>query len=101
MARVVFGTYMVRYPLGGALSSALQWLLALRALGHDVHVVEKSGWPDSCFDPSRNVMSDDCTYGFETVRRLLDRFELGDRLCYVDAGGRYHGMTREAVAAAF
>jgi hypothetical protein len=101
MARVVFGTYMVRYPLGGALSSALQWLLALRALGHDVHVVEKSGWPDSCFDPSRNVMSDDCTYGFETVRRLLSRFELGNRLCYVDAGGVYHGMTREAVALAF
>ena len=97
MARIVVGAYMVRYPLGGMLSMSLQWLLGLRALGHDVYVVEKSAWPQSCFDPVRGVMSDDFAYGFRVVIDLLTRFGLEGRLCYVDAEGRYHGMSRSAI----
>jgi hypothetical protein len=63
MARIMFGSYVVRYPLGGVLSSSLQWLVGLKQLGHDVYLVEKSGWANSCFDLSRGVMTDDCTYG--------------------------------------
>jgi hypothetical protein len=97
MARIVFGTYMVRYPLGGALSSALQWVLGLQALGHDVYVVEKSGWRWSCFDPVRGEMGDEFAPGFRVVDQLLRRFGLGGRLCYVDASGDYHGLSRRAV----
>jgi hypothetical protein len=97
MARIVVGGYMVRYPLGGMLSMSLQWLLGLRALGHDVHAVEKSAWPGSCFDPVRGVMSDDFEYGFRVVNDLLTRFGLERRLCYVDAEDRYHGLSRAEI----
>lgn len=101
MARIVLGSYMVRYPLAGMLSSPLQWMLACDRLGHDVYLVEKSGWARSCFDPSRNVMTDDCSYGTRVVDRLLSRFDLGGRWCYVAADGRYHGRSKESIDAIF
>lgn len=101
MARIVFGSYMVRYPLGGVLSSSLQWLVGFQRLGHEVYLVEKSGWPNSCYDPSKGVMSDDCSYGTKMLSRLLPRFGLQDRWCFVDAGERYHGLPRERVEAIF
>lgn len=94
MARIVVGSYMVRYPLGGNLSWALQWLVGLQRLGHDVYLVEKSGYPHSCFDLSKGAMSDDCSYGIAIVRTLLERFGLQDRWCYVDAQGQYYGLPR-------
>lgn len=97
MARVVVGVYMVRYPLGGMLSMSLQIIAGLHRLGHDVHVVERSGWPLSCFDPARGEMTDDCAYGTAAVAGLLGRFGLGERWCYVDAGGRAHGMSDAAL----
>ncbi len=92
---------MVRYPLGGNLSWALQWLVGFQRLGHDVYFVEKSGYPSSCFDPLRNVMSDDCTYGVAVLRQLLGRFGFGGRWCFVDAAGRYHGLTRDEIEDVF
>src|SRR5437762_10499520 len=67
MARVVVGSYMVRYPLGGMMSYVLQYLVGFSRLGHDVWFVEKAGYPKACFDPSRNEMTDDCMYGAHTV----------------------------------
>jgi hypothetical protein len=101
MARIVLGSYMVRYPLGGVLSSSLQWLVGFQRLGHEVYLVEKYGWPNSCYDPSQGVMSDDCSYGTEMLSRLLARFGLEDRWCFVDASERYHGLPRERVEAIF
>jgi hypothetical protein len=97
MARIVVGAYMVRYPLGGMLSLTMQWLLGLRALGHDVYLVEKSAWPNACFDPVRGVMSDDHRYGFEVVSALLARYGLDGRLCFVDANGAYHGLSKPSI----
>jgi hypothetical protein len=101
MARVSVGSWAVRYPLGGNLSWTLQWLVGFDRLGHEVYLVEKAGYPDSCFDPVRGVMSDDCAYGVATVAELLARFGLPGRLCYVDAAGRYHGLSRERVESRF
>jgi len=101
MARIVLGSYMVRYPLAGMLSSPLQWLVACDRLGHEVYVVEKSGWANSCFDPSRNVMTDDCSYGTKVVDGLLSDFGMGGQWCYVGADGRYHGLSRESIEAVF
>jgi hypothetical protein len=41
MARLAVSSYMVRYPLGGNLSWALQWIIGLQRLGHDVWIVEE------------------------------------------------------------
>lgn len=97
MARIVIGTYLVRFPLGGFLSWMLQWVAGFRSLGHEVYLVEKSGWPDSCYDPTREVMSDDCSYGTKALHNLLARFGLPDRWCFVDAEGHYHGLSRQRV----
>lgn len=99
MALIVLGSYMVRYPLGGMVSWVLQYLVGFQRLGHEVFFVEKSGYPNSCYDPVRNVMSDDCSYGTARVYELLARFELQDRWCFVDAAGNYHGMARTRASA--
>ncbi len=101
MARVVLGSYMVRYPLGGMMSWVLQYLVGFQRLGHDIYFVEKSGYANSCYDPSRNVMSDDCSYGTATLHALLSRFGLEDNWCYVDSADSYYGMPRERIRAAF
>lgn len=102
MARIVVGVYMVRYPLGGMLSMSLQLVAGLSRLGHDVVVVEKSGWKSSCFDPSRGEMTDDCAHGTTVVGNLLSRFGLAASWCFVDQAGRAHGMSeaglRDALA---
>jgi hypothetical protein len=41
---------MVRYPMGGNLSWALQWLVGFQRLGHEVYLVEKAHFPDACWD---------------------------------------------------
>jgi hypothetical protein len=100
MARIVIGANMVRYPLGGMNQWIMAWLVGFQKLGHSVYFVEKSEWwPNSCYDPSRGVMTDDCSYGVAVVSALLQRFGLRDNWCFVDATGRYHGLPRERVGA--
>jgi hypothetical protein len=101
MARIVVGSYMVRYPLGGMMSYVLQYLRGFQRLGHDVYFVEKAGYADACFDPARQIMSDDATYGVQPVRALLERFGLADRWCFVDAHGEYFGMSRGQIEDVF
>lgn len=101
MARIIVGSYIVRFPVGGYMSWVLQWLLGFKGLGHDVYFVEKSGWPDACFDPVQNTMSDDCTQGIATLARELDRFGLSDRWCFVDIFGHYYGMSKQEIESAF
>ena len=101
MARVVVGVYMVRYPLGGMLSWALQYLLGLQQAGHDVTVVEKAHYHDACFDPKRGTMTDDPSAGLSTVRDLLRRFDLEQRLGFIDVHGQTHGLSQAQVDQAF
>ena len=97
MARVVFGSYMMRYPLGGMLSCMLQFLVGFKRLGHDVHFVEKAHYPNACYDPSTGSVGDDAGPGIAIVTALLARFGLADRWCFVDVAGTYHGYSRAKV----
>jgi hypothetical protein len=101
MARVLLGTYMVRFPLGGMLSWPLQWMLGCRRLGHDVHLVERASYPAACYDPIANRMSDDCSHGMAVVADLLARHGLVGRWCYVDAANRHYGMSPTQVRRLF
>jgi hypothetical protein len=92
---------MVRYPLGGMNQWVLGWLIGLQQLGHNVYFVERSSWPNSCYDLSKRVMTDDCSYGVSVVNALLARYDLQDKWCFVDSEGSYHGLTRERVEAVF
>ncbi|MCZ6802246.1 MAG: hypothetical protein O7F12_17350 [Nitrospirae bacterium] len=101
MARIILGSYMVRYPLGGMMSWVLQYLIGFQKLGHDVYFVEKSGYPNSCYDPTKKIMTDDCTYGITTLHSLLKDFDLQHKWCFVDGSGRYHGLSQNAVETTF
>ena len=101
MARIIVGSYMVRYPLGGMLSWVLQYLTGFRKLGHDVYFVEKFGYPDSCYDPEKGIMSDDCSYGTSVVSDLLAQHGLTGKWCFVARSGIYHGMTKNEIESAF
>lgn len=97
MATIIIGSYMVRYPLGGNLSWALQYLVGFKELGHDVYFVEKSAYPNSCYDPVKQILSDDCTYGVKVVSELLVHHGLGNKWCFVDADNAYHGLSKTMI----
>lgn len=101
MARIILSCYMMRRPVGGIISWNLQYLLGFQMLGHEIYLVEKSYYPNSCVDPSKNIASDDCSYGIKTVSSLLVQFSLGNHWCYVDTSGRYHGLTRRKIREIF
>jgi len=102
MARIVVGSYMFRYPLGGMMSWVLQYLVGFQRLGHEVYFVEKAGYAGACFDPTRNTMSDDCAYGIGVVSNLLKRHgPLGDRWCFVDVAQHYHGLSKSRIEEVF
>ena len=97
MATIVVGSYMVRYPLGGNLSWALQYLTGLKDLGHDVYMVEKYVHEESCYNPGLKQMTDDCTYGVKTVSELMWRFGLEKNWCFVERGEHYHGLSKDRI----
>ena len=101
MARIVFSTHLVRYPLGGSLSSKLQYLLGLARLGHEVTVVERAHYADACYNAMTDTVSDDASYGLGVVSSLLSRFGLGRSWCFQDFSGRVYGLPIEKVLAAF
>ncbi len=96
--RIVVDTDVVRYQLGGLTSWVLQYLVGFARLGHDVFLVEKSPFPDSCYEPRTDTMTSDPSAGIEWLRPVYERFGLTERWCYVDDAGEYHGMGRERVA---
>jgi hypothetical protein len=101
MARIIVGSWMVRYPLGGNLSWTLQYLVGLTNLGHDVYLVEKYAYNNSCYNPVKKVMSNDCSYGTKVVSDLLSRFGLMDKWCFVQKGGVYHGLSKQKINEVF
>jgi len=101
MARIIVASYLVRLPVGGYLSWMLQWLAGFQRLGHEVYFVEKAGWPNSCYDPSTWVGSDECSYGTAVLDDLLRKFDLTGRWCFVDAAGQYHGLSRDQIESVF
>lgn len=90
--RVVVLGYVVRGPLGGLAWHHLQYVLGLRALGHDVYFIEDSDDYPSCYDPARGTVDTDPTYGLAFAARAFERLGLGDRWGYYDAhAGRWAG----------
>src|SRR6478672_6840196 len=101
MARIIVGSYLVQFPLGGYLSWVGQWLAGFRRLGHDVWFVEKSKGVNSCYDPSADSMTDDSRYGTGIVGRFFKDLGLESKWCFVDSGNAYHGVSRTVIEEAF
>lgn len=101
MARIVLGSYLFRYPLGGMISWVNQYLLGLLAAGHEVYFVEKSAYQESCYNPILRESSNDCRYGLEVVVPILTEIGLAERWCFVDSGQRYYGMGKAHIENVF
>jgi len=76
----------------------LQYLIGLSRLGHEVAFFETYGWPNSCYDPGRSMMTSDPAYGMDYLVRLLEPFGLKDRWCYLAEDGTAYGMPRARLA---
>ena len=76
------------------------YLLGLRALGHDVYYLEDTG--ECVYDPVRNTISLDPSWGLKYINDALSQFDLGDRWIFVDHEEKHRGKSRaqtEAICA--
>ena len=89
--------YLAGNPVGGHVLSILHWLEGLRSLGYDVVFVEHHGWPDACWNPVTKTLSDDPSYGLGELARHAESLRLKG-WCFVDAQGRYHGLSQRELA---
>lgn len=90
--RIVVLGYLVRGPIGGLAWHHLQYLLGLRALGHDVWFLEDSDDFPCCYDPSTHTVGTEPGYGLAFAAKVFGRLGLGDRWAYHDAhAGTWHG----------
>jgi hypothetical protein len=84
--------YLVRGPLAGHAWHHLQYVLGLRALGHDVYFFEDSDDFESCYDPTTHEITSDPTYGLGFAAGVFDRTDLSERWAYYDAHTQtWHG----------
>lgn len=72
--RIVVLGYLIRGPLGGLVWHHLQYVLGLARLGHDVVFLEDSGDISYCYDPVRDIIGADATYGLRYVTDLFDSY---------------------------
>ena len=93
--RIVCSGFLIRHPIGGHSWHHLQYLIGFQRMGHIVTFVETYGWPNSCYDPSRNVMTADPSYGIDYCQNLFRSYDLEGRWCYMAEDGTTHGMSRE------
>ena len=93
--RIVFAGIIARYPFGGVTWCSLMYLLGLRSLGHDILYIEDTG--ECIYDPERNAVSVDPSYGTRYIQNALSPFGLDNRWCFVNYDDTYHGLSREAV----
>ncbi|MEM7416504.1 MAG: glycosyltransferase family 1 protein [Gemmatimonadota bacterium] len=95
--KIVLAGIIARYPFGGVTWCSLMYLLGLRALGHEVLYIEDTG--ECIYDPERDEISTDPSYGTRYIHAALEPFGLGDRWSFVNYDGTYHGLSREDVRA--
>jgi hypothetical protein len=91
---IVVAGIMGRYPYGGVAWCSLMYLLGLQRLGHKVWYLEDTG--ECNFDPVQNTVAVAPDYALGFIQTTLQPYALGDRWCYVDYQGNYHGHSRES-----
>jgi hypothetical protein len=82
--RIIVLGYIIRGPMGGMVTSNLQYLLGLSRLGHDVYFLEDSDDFESCYNPVTMEMGTDPSYGLAFAGRALEGIGLADRWAYWD-----------------
>lgn len=93
---VVLAGSIGRFPVGGHAWVEMQYLLGLRALGHDVYYLEECGEGSWVYDWEREELTTDLAYPTGYVDDCLRPFGFGDRWAY-RAGTETRGMSEEAL----
>lgn len=98
--RIVVSGLIGQYALGGVVWDYVQYLLGLRALGHEVWYLEDTGtWP---YHREREEICDDCSSNVAHLKEIMEGFDLGDRWIYRnEPDGKYHGAMAAAEAQKF
>jgi hypothetical protein len=68
------------------------YLTGLEKLGHRVWYLEDTG--ECNYDPVANTLATDPSYALQNIERTLSPWGLGDRWCYIDFRGEWHGMSK-------
>ena len=92
---IPFAGTIGRSGLGGQAWASLEYLLGLRALGHEVLYIEDTG--ECIYDPEQDTLSEDPSYGTRYIHSALRAFDLGDSWSFVNYDGSYHGLSKEGV----
>src|SRR5215472_1286689 len=94
--RIVVLHFVGQMPLAGIAWQAMHYVLGLERLGYEAWYIEDHG--ANPYDPRLNSVVMECAYNVDYVRRMMERYGLGDRWAYWDAiNDVYHGMERDAV----
>lgn len=94
---VVLG-YIVRGPLGGLAWHHLQYVLALRKLGHTVLFMEDSDDFEGCYNPETAEVNKDPFYGLNFIKELFTHFDLNRNWAYYDAHtNNWYGLSSSYV----
>ncbi len=98
--KIIVMHFVGQMPLAGIAWQAMQYVLGLERLGYEAWYIEDGG--ANPYDPRLNSVVMECDYNVAYVRRMMERYGLGDRWAYWDAiNDVYHGLTRERVHALY
>src|SRR5687767_15909993 len=80
--KILFGGTIGRSGLGGQAWASLQYLLGLRALGHDVFYLEDCGISSWVYDWEKELWTTELEYPAAYVRDCLEAFGCVDNWIY-------------------
>lgn len=77
--RVVVVGFIGKLPYAGMSLYNLHYISGLKALGYDVHYVERINKPQECYDPISGTATDNPAFAVNYLRSLLTEFSFIDR----------------------
>jgi len=94
--KIVLLHFAGQMPLAGIAWQAAHHLVALEKLGYEAWYIEDSG--TNPYDPRVESVVMNCDYNLAYLRRVMERFGLGERWAYCcGVDNSYHGLRRQEV----
>jgi hypothetical protein len=95
--KIVLLHFSGQMPLAGIAWQAVHYLVALEKLGYEPWYVEDSG--ANPYDPRAESVVMSCDYNLAYLRRVMERFGLGERWAYrCGVDETYHGLSRQGIS---
>jgi hypothetical protein len=95
--KIVLLHFAGQMPLAGIAWQAAHYLVALDKLGYEAWYVEDSG--TNPYDPRAESVVMSCDYNVAYLRRVMERFGLGERWAYrCGVDETYHGLSRRGIS---